>query len=70
MGFEPELSKGVMLVARCISLVAHVYEEMTREKGWRASSGQTITQPLDLELQRPDFYDGRSIPYSFGHKQG
>ncbi|MFQ5804537.1 MAG: citryl-CoA lyase, partial [Candidatus Methylomirabilales bacterium] len=58
MGFEPELSKGVMLVSRCISLVAHVYEEMTREKGWRASSGQTITQPLDLELQRPDFYDG------------
>ncbi len=58
MDFEPELSKGVMLVSRCISLVAHVYEEMTREKGWRASSRETITQPLDLELQRPDFYDG------------
>jgi len=58
MGFEPELCKGVMLVSRCISLVAHVYEEMTREKGWRASSRETITQPLDLELQHPDFYDG------------
>ncbi len=58
MGFEPELCKGVMLVSRCISLVAHVYEEMTREKGWRASSRETITQPLDLDLQRPDFYDG------------
>ena len=58
MGFEPELAKGVMLVARCVSLVAHAYEEMTKEKGWRASSGQTITQPLDLSLQHPDFYDG------------
>ena len=47
-----------MLVSRCISLVAHVYEEMTKEKGWRASSGENITQPLDLELQRPEFYDG------------
>jgi citrate synthase len=58
MGFEPELAKGVMLVSRCISLVAHVHEEMTREKGWRASKGQAITQPLDLELQKPEFYDG------------
>lgn len=58
MGFEPELAKGVMLVSRCISLVAHVYEEQTRERGWRASSGQEITQPLDLDLQRPEFYDG------------
>lgn len=58
MGFEPELAKGVMLVSRCVSLVAHVYEEMVRERGWRASGGQEITQPLDLELQRPDFYDG------------
>ena len=58
MDFEPELAKGVMLVSRCISLVAHTYEEMTKEKGWRASSEQTITQPLDLSLQRPEFYDG------------
>jgi citrate synthase len=58
MGFEPELAKGVMLVSRCISLVAHVYEELTRERGWRASKGQDITQPLDLELQKPEFYDG------------
>jgi citrate synthase len=58
LGFEPELAKGVMLVSRSVSLVAHVYEEMTRERGWRASSGAEITQPLDLELQRPEFYDG------------
>jgi citrate synthase len=58
MGFEPELAKGVMLVSRCVSLVAHAYEEMQRERGWRASSGQEITQPLDLDLQRPEFYDG------------
>jgi citrate synthase len=58
MGFEPELAKGAMLIARCISLVAHTYEEMTKEKGWRASSGQIIIQPLDLRLQRPEFYDG------------
>lgn len=58
MGFEPELAKGVMLVSRCVSLVAHVYEEMTRERGWRASGRAEITQPLDLELQRPEFYDG------------
>ena len=58
MGFEPELAKGAMLVSRCISLVAHVYEELTRERGWRASKGQDITQPLDLELQKPEFYDG------------
>lgn len=60
MGFEPELAKGVMLVSRCVSLVAHVFEEMTRERGWRASRDQEITQPLDLELQRPEFYDGPS----------
>jgi len=58
MGFEPELAKGVMLVSRAVSLVAHVYEEMTRERGWRASGRAEITQPLDLELQRPEFYDG------------
>jgi len=58
MGFEPDLAKGVMLVARSVSLVAHVYEEMTRERGWRASGQAEITQPLDLELQRAEFYDG------------
>ena len=58
LGFEPELAKGVMLVARCVSLVAHVHEEMTRERGWRASASQDITQPLALDLQRPEFYQG------------
>ena len=65
MGFSPELAKGVVLVARSISLVAHVSEETAREKGWRASTHEEITQPLDLELQRPEFYDGppdRKLP--------
>lgn len=70
MGFEPELAKGVMLVSRCVSLVAHVYEEMTRERGWRASSGQEIIQPLDLELQRPEFYDGPADrPFPADHRR-
>lgn len=58
MGFEPELTKGVVLVSRCISLVAHVYEEQEKESGWRASTRQPIIQPLDLELQRPEYYHG------------
>ncbi len=58
MGFPATLAKGVMLAARCVGLVAHVYEEMQRERGWRASTVQEITQPLDLSLQRPEFYDG------------
>jgi hypothetical protein len=31
---------------------------MDREKGWRASGKSNITQPLDLSLQLPEFYDG------------
>lgn len=34
------------------------FEEMIKESGWRASSRQSITQPLDLSLQLPDFYGG------------
>jgi citrate synthase len=58
MGFDVELIKGVFLLSRTVSLVAHTYEEMYREKGWRASTNAAIVQPLDLSLQKPEFYDG------------
>jgi citrate synthase len=58
MGFDTELIKGIFLLSRTVSLVAHTYEEMFREKGWRASTNTPIVQPLDLSLQRPEFYDG------------
>jgi citrate synthase len=65
MGFDTELIKGVFLLSRTVSLVAHTYEETRREKGWRGSANASITQPLDLSLQRPEFYDGppdRALP--------
>ena len=37
---------------------AHSIEEQTREKGWRASAGADMVQPLSLEMQGPDWYDG------------
>lgn len=58
MGFDVELIKGVFLLSRTVSLIAHTYEEMHREKGWRASMNSPIVQPLDLSLQKPEFYDG------------
>jgi citrate synthase len=58
MGFDVELIKGVFLLARTVSLVAHTDEESRREKGWRGSANADIVQPLDLSLQRPEFYDG------------
>ena len=58
MGFTPDECLAFCAIARSVSLVAHCLEEKTREKGWRASSNSTITQPLDLELQKPDYYDG------------
>jgi citrate synthase len=65
MGFDTELIKGVFVLSRTVSLVAHTYEEGHREKGWRGSANASIVQPLDLELQRPEFYDGprdRQLP--------
>jgi citrate synthase len=58
MGLEPECIKGLLILSRTVSLVAHSVEEMQREKGWRASTKSNITQPLDLSLQLPEFYDG------------
>ncbi len=58
MGLTPEQIKGLMILSRTVSLVGHSIEEMEREKGWRASGKSNITQPLDLSLQLPEFYDG------------
>ncbi len=58
MGMNPEQIKGLLILSRTVSLVAHSIEENEREKAWRASSGTDITQPLDLSLQLPEYYDG------------
>ena len=65
MGFNPDECLAFCAIARSVSITAHCIEEKTREKGWRASSGSKITQPLDLALQKPDYYDGppdRELP--------
>ena len=58
MGLSPNQIKGVAILSRTVSLVAHSIEEKDREKSWRASTRAEITQPLDLSLQSPEFYDG------------
>ena len=57
-GFEPAELKAMFIVARSLSLAAHSIEEDSREKGWRASADGDMVQPLSLELQGPDWYDG------------
>ena len=58
MGLTPEQIKGLIILSRTVSLIAHAIEENDREKGWRASSRTDIIQPLDLSLQLPEYYDG------------
>ena len=58
MGFTPDECLAFCAIARSVSIAAHCMEEKTREKGWRASTNSIITQPLDLELQGPRYYDG------------
>lgn len=58
MGMKPEQIKGLLILSRTVSLVAHSIEESEKEKAWRASTKSEITQPLDLSLQKPEFYDG------------
>jgi citrate synthase len=68
-GYEPLELKAMFIVARSLSLAAHSIEERTREKGWRASSGGDMVEPLSIEMQGPDWYDGpdrRSLPSSDG----
>lgn len=58
MGLNPEQIKGLLILSRTVSLIAHSIEEKEREKAWRASANSDITQPLDLSLQLPEYYDG------------
>lgn len=58
MGLTPEQLKGLIILSRTVSLAAHSIEEMEREKGWRASSKSEIVQPLELNMQLPEYYDG------------
>lgn len=58
MGFLPDECLAFCTIARSVSITAHCIEEKTREKGWRASTRSIITQPLDLVLQKPEYYDG------------
>ena len=58
MGMSPEQIKGLLILSRTVSLIAHSIEENEREKPWRASRERGITQPLDLSLQLPEYYDG------------
>ena len=58
MGFNPDECIAFCAISRSVSLAAHCVEEKIREKGWRASTRSKIVQPLDLELQKPDYYDG------------
>jgi len=60
IGLTPQQIKGLMILSRTVSLIAHAIEENEREKGWRASTKADITQPLDLSLQLPEYYDGPS----------
>ena len=65
MGFHPDECLAFCAISRSVSIVAHSHEEQQRERGWRASSRENIAQPLDLALQKPEFYDGppdRNVP--------
>lgn len=57
-GYEPIQLKAIFIVARTLGLAAHHIEESQREKGWRASGNVGMIQPLSLEMQGPDWYDG------------
>jgi citrate synthase len=65
MGYQPLELKAMFIVARTLGLCAHAIEESSREKGWRASGSADMVQPLALEMQGPDWYDGpadRQLP--------
>ncbi len=65
MGFEPDECLALCAITRSVSVIAHALEEKNREAGWRASSRSKIVQPLDLSLQKPEYYDGpkdRQLP--------
>jgi len=58
MGLSPEQIKGLLILSRTVSLIAHSIEENQREKPWHGSGQAGITQPLDLSRQKPEYYDG------------
>lgn len=58
MGFNPDECLAFCAIARSVSMVAHCLEEKTKEAGWRASTRSEIIQPLDLSLQKPEYYGG------------
>ncbi|MBS2535310.1 citryl-CoA lyase [Catenulispora sp. NF23] len=67
-GYSPLEMKAMFITARTLSLCAHSIEESTREKGWRASENSDMVQPLSLQMQGPDWYDGpadRELPTGF-----
>ena len=67
-GYSPLEMKAMFITARTLSLCAHSIEESTREKGWRASENSDMVQPLSLQMQGPDWYDGpgdRELPAGF-----
>lgn len=57
-GYEPIQLKAIFIVARTLGLSAHHIEEASLEKGWRASGNVEMIQPLSLEMQGEDSYDG------------
>ncbi|MFI1769319.1 citrate/2-methylcitrate synthase [Streptomyces sp. NPDC020800] len=64
-GYQPRELKAMFIVARSLSLAAHSIEESTTQKGWRASDNADMVQPLSLQMQGPDYYDGpddRQLP--------
>lgn len=64
-GYKPIELKAMFIVARSLSLAAHSIEESTTQKGWRASTNSDMVQPLSLQMQGPDWYDGpenRDLP--------
>ncbi len=65
LGFHHSIIRAFAIVPRLVSCVAHACEESQREPPWRASTGEEIIQPLDLSLQKKEFYDGppdRKLP--------
>src|SRR5437867_10043400 len=54
MGFDTELIKGVFLLSRTISLVAHTHEEMQREKGWRRRRALRLCRPSICPCRSPN----------------
>jgi citrate synthase len=67
-GYSPPQMKAMFITARSLSLCAHSIEESTREKGWRASENSDMVQPLSLQMQGAEWYDGpadRGLPAAF-----